>query len=81
MSEARGCVAYLLQESRGAPIQLAVADVEKGQFHAFPISIEAISRLAAECSEAVNAHLGGMSPKHNTREIVEVLSAKWQSER
>jgi hypothetical protein len=74
MSDDRECVAYILQETKGAPISLAVLDKERQAFHVFPLSILGASRIASECAAAVHEHLGGLNMKFPLQEIATQLS-------
>lgn len=66
----RVCTAYIVQETKGAPLSLCVIDHDKTGFHIFDLSIQNASRLAAECSVAVNEHLGGLNPKWPLQDII-----------
>jgi hypothetical protein len=77
MSEPPGTICYIVQQTVGAPLSLCVMDRDKEQYHVFPISLANASRLAAECSAAVNSALGGVSDKHAVQDIAKVLSGEW----
>lgn len=66
----RDCTAYIVQETKGAPLLLCVIDHDKTGFHTFNLSIANASRLVAECGTAVNEHLGGLNLKWPLQEIV-----------
>ena len=67
------CIAYLVQQHKGADISLAVLDRENQQFLMFPLSTEGIARLASECATALYEQHGGLNLKFATQEIVELL--------
>jgi hypothetical protein len=56
-------IAYILQERVGAPLTLCVMDRRAQQYHTFPLSLANASRLAAECSTAINTAIGGADYK------------------
>lgn len=55
-----GTIAYVLQEHKDAPLILCVMGRRSGEFHTFPLSLANASRLAAECSTAINIAIGGV---------------------
>lgn len=70
-------ICYVIQEKKDSPLYLCVLDRDTQEFHRFPISVGNASRLAMECSAAVNSAISGYSQKHAFAEVAAVLSKKF----
>lgn len=80
MSNQTGAICYILQAHKDSPLYLCVLDREREQFHRFPISIAAASRLNAESSAAIHSAITGYSDKHAFQEVAAVLSKRFAEE-
>ena len=59
-------IAYVLRGERGTNLMLCVMDRQTETFHQFSLSLANASRLAAECSDAINVAIGGADYKMAT---------------
>lgn len=64
MSDQAGeTICYIIQPQSRGPMMLCVMDQRRGEFHTFPLTLANASRLAAECSTAINVAIGGVDYK------------------
>lgn len=76
MTDQKGSLCYLIQETKESPVYLCVMDEAFG-FHKFPLSVATCSRLSHECSGVVEAAISGYSQKHAFAEVAKVLSERF----
>lgn len=67
---------YVVQGNERGSLILCVKDNRADQFHMFPLSPLNASRLAAECSAAIHAALGGVNHARTLEEVAALWAAK-----
>jgi len=70
------CTAYIVQETKGAPLSLCVIDHDNAGFHMFDLSVANAARLVSECGAALNEHLGGLNPKWGHQDLAALWASK-----
>lgn len=78
MSDQRGALCYLIQETKESPLYMCVMDYETEKFHRFNMSVAGCSRLAHECSGVINAAISGFSDNHAFQDVAKLLSEKFK---